>query len=177
MEWAHGEQQVSLVFEAEDARKLAMRSSALAAPPDVRRTSPVLTGCFALPCFLVGTCLSSVHHAPAANALGYAMLVLAVLALAGLQYTKRPRTIARTRSAFTVVITPTTLTQLADGALVAEIDLADIADVNADGADLVIVRRDASQLRLTAPPAGAVEMAGDVDARIREMRSLRAGYR
>jgi hypothetical protein len=177
MEWARGEEQVSLVFEADDARKVALRSSALAAPPQRSGPNPFVVGCVTLPFLAIGACLTSVHHAPAANALGYCIVVLVVLAAAGLSYTKKPRALPSVRSVFTLVITPTTLTQLADGSLVAEIDLADIADVTAIGDELFIVRRDASQLRLAAPSAGAVEMAGEVDARIREMRSLRGGYR
>jgi hypothetical protein len=175
MDWMRGEEQVSLVFEADDPRKLALRS--VAAPTEGGGAKAVLVGCIALPFFAMGACLSSVHHAPAANALGYAMIVLSFVALMGMQQLKKPRALPSARSVFTLVVTPTTLSQLADGTLVAEIALTDIADVTNTGDAVVIVRRDASQMRLIAPPSSAVELAGDVDARIREMRALHAGYR
>ncbi len=175
MEWTRGEECVSTVFVADDARKLAVRSAALAAPKS--GPSRVMIGCLAAPVVLVGACLTSVHHAPLANGVGYGMVILVILIVAARERgtASTPSIVPSASSVFTIVVTPTTLTQLSDGALVAEIALADIADVTSIRDEVVIVRQDASQLQLTAPAKRAREAATDLDAEIREMRALHAG--
>jgi hypothetical protein len=183
MDWLDHDGSVSAVFDADDQRKLDMLESARRAGQSgsvSKRTRAYAVGCLATPFFLLGGCLTTIDHPHGAKFAGFAIIVVSLAIVGGLQRAGdapvRPPS-SDVRSTFTLRITRDVLTLSTDAVVIAEVALAELADV-VGGTYVELVRRDGARVRLAhVLPASTNEvMAAEINARVREMRSL-GGYR
>jgi hypothetical protein len=195
VDWARSDGALTIEFEAEDPTKrvaweteLALAEQARIARDEPRKpmgkAKQTALGCVVTPLVLFGACLMHTSRPELQWTGGIIVILLVVsytLGTQGLQrraVKPRPVTQRPLTSRFTLCITPATLTLSADGLVVREIAIADIADV-IGGERVEIVRQDGlhAALPMTRLPFVNEELAADIRAGIREVRALGADYR
>jgi hypothetical protein len=191
--WARDGEVLTLEFEAEDPMKRAQWEAqlALAEPPPTKtngigKVERAAVGCVVAPLLLYGACLAHSTR-PALQVTGGLMAVFLILSLALLEtFLKRRAAVPRRAlptptltSRFTLCITPATFTLSADGRVVRQVALADIADVTAGDHHVALIHQDGSHtdLPITRYAFANDEMAADIRAGIREVRALGTDYR
>ena len=183
MEWRDTNEGVMVVVEGKDEQQPFRLPPVPPAEPS--RASTYAIGCAALPFVLVGGCLTTINHRPGLNALGYALIIVVVLAsgLLGKRpsaYDVRPSPIVPMprRASFAIQLEPVGLRMTVGLEELAFVALADIAEI-VGTSHVDVVRQDGTRVRLPCPlsPLETEHIASELTRRMRALRAKTADYR